>query len=227
MLCFTVMSGGIAIAVYGNRETNPIPPRVHSDSLGVGTPTFPPIWPTFIEDDGRFRLIAKLFIVYRRLTLSILLLVHTKVVRERRSVGALAAAIEGQCLPIARHFHASRGRDLTAPNSGHLCGPWPCSLEGQVTSVTSLGWMRIPVEFVVVDLRAALTLVDHHERGFQSVGRGDDYHHFAERRRSARDRRFRAVHFPNANERVALRGQTSAKRSCCKRDDNERSSSRH
>ena len=98
------------------------------------------------------------FIVYRRVLLSILLLVHTKVVREWRSVGALAAGIEGQCLPIARDFHASRGRDLTVPNNGNLCGPWPCSLEGQVTSVTSLGWMRIPVEFVVVYLSAALAL---------------------------------------------------------------------
>ena len=32
-------------------------------ALGVGTPTLPPIMPTFVQDDGRFRFSAELFIV--------------------------------------------------------------------------------------------------------------------------------------------------------------------
>ena len=34
-------------------------------ALGVGTPTLPPVMPTFVQDDGRFRFSAELFIVFR------------------------------------------------------------------------------------------------------------------------------------------------------------------
>ena len=34
-------------------------------ALGVGTPTLPPLMPTFVQDDGRFRFSAELFIVLR------------------------------------------------------------------------------------------------------------------------------------------------------------------
>ncbi len=34
-------------------------------ALGVGTPTLPPVMPTFVQDDGRLRFSAELFIVFR------------------------------------------------------------------------------------------------------------------------------------------------------------------
>ena len=34
-------------------------------ALGVGTPTLPPLIPTFVQDDGRLRFSAELFIVFR------------------------------------------------------------------------------------------------------------------------------------------------------------------
>ena len=34
-------------------------------ALGVGPPTLPPVIPTFVQDDGRFRFSAELFIVAR------------------------------------------------------------------------------------------------------------------------------------------------------------------
>ena len=34
-------------------------------ALGVGSPTLPPVMPTFVQDDGRLRFSAELFIVFR------------------------------------------------------------------------------------------------------------------------------------------------------------------
>ena len=78
---------------YGRRASGGDSPRL---ALGVGTPTLPPLMPTFAQDDGRFRFSAEPFIVIR----SHLAVVVTRKGRcSRKEIGGYATCFR---LPITQ-----------------------------------------------------------------------------------------------------------------------------